>query len=416
MHMHLKPAGRTCLAVVVLTVAFAAPARAGDWPQWRGPERNGISRETAWRAEFPPQGPKRLWQANVGLGHAAVSVAEGRAYTTGNENDRDTLYCLDAVSGEVQWEHSYPEPLLPRSYQGGTTSTPTIHDGRVYVISKSGHLRCLEAKSGSVLWEKNLAAEIRAEQPTWGFASSVLIDGDRAVVNVGTHGAAVDRRTGRLLWSTGRAASGYATPVPFESDGQAQYLIFAAKELVAVRADNGRVAWKFPWKTSYDVNAADPIVAGPGRIFITSGYNHGCALLEVRDGRPAAVWENRNLRGQLNAPVLIDGHLYGFDGDTGRAQLVCMELASGAVKWTFRDPRHGALTAAAGKLIVIGETGELLIAEANPHQFMPVSRAQIAGGTYWTTPVLANGLLYLRSAQGRLTCLDLREPTVAPAR
>lgn len=411
----LFPPSLLLLAAAALILAAAPAVPADDWPRWRGPQGNNISAETGWQAQFPAEGPRTLWTAEVGLGFSSVTVAQGRAYTVGNRDEKDTIYCFDAASGEVVWKHAYDHPLDAKYYGGGSSGTPTIDAGLVYTVSKRGHVHCLDATTGAVKWAKNLAEETKSKMPTWGFASSVFIDGQRAVINMGTHGVAFDKTTGRVLWTTGTAESGYATPVPFEQGGQRLYLIFAARDLVAVRADTGAKVWSHRWKTSYDVNSADPVVLAPNLIFLGSGYERGSALLDVSGSQPKVVWENKNLRPMLNAPVALGDHLYGIDGNTGKAQLRCVEARSGEVVWTFPDTGHGALTAANGHLIVISENGELLIGRASPQPFAPLARAQVSGGTFWTVPVLAQGRLYLRNGDGRLTCLDLRGTRVASA-
>lgn len=404
-------------AVVLLALAGSSGESWGeDWPHWRGPQRTGISAEKGWSAEFPADGPKVLWTAKVGKGFSAVSVADGKAYTLGNDGKQDTIYCFDAATGKEVWKHSYAHPLDAKYYQGGSSGTPTISGGKVYQLSRRGHLHCLDAATGAVAWQKNLATDLGVKIPEWGFASSVLIDGDRAVVNVGDHGAALNKNTGAVLWKTGTAESGYATPLPFEQGGEKLYLVFAAKELVAVRADNGTKVWAQKWETSYDVNAADPVIAGADRIFIASGYERGGALVEVKGGQPKILWENKNLRTQLNAAVLLGDHLYAIDGNTGKGQLRCVELATGAVKWTFPDTNHGAMTVADGRLIVVSEKGELMVGDATPTGFKPVSRAQVSGGLFWTAPVLSHGRIYVRNGEGVLTCLDVSGSKVASAR
>ncbi len=399
-------------AAVLLAVSAgllaSQPGVAGDWPRWRGPDLDGISKERGWKPAFSADGPKVLWKAEVGKGFASVSVADGLAYTTGNASDTDTVYALDVETGRVVWKHSYPHPLDPKYYEGGTSATPTVDGGRVYTLSKRGHMHVLDAKTGAVIWGRNVAEEIGAKMPTWGYAGSVVIDGDMAVLNVGTHGLAVDKNTGKVLWKTGAEEAGYATPVPFTHGGQKLYLIFAAKELVAVRAATGEKVWSHKWETSYDVNAAYPVICGPDRVFIASGYNTGGALLDVSGGKPKVVWQNKNIRSHFNPAILVGKHLYAIDGDVGKAQLRAVDMATGAVAWTFKDPNHGAILVSDGKLIVISERGELMVGNLSPAGFKPTSRAQVSGGKFWTVPVLANGRLYVRNAEGLVTCLDLR--------
>jgi outer membrane protein assembly factor BamB len=244
--------------------------------------------------------------------------------------------------------------------------------------------------------------------PSWGFASSVLVDGDVCFVNAGAAGTAFDKKTGKVLWSSGRDAAGYSTPVPFESGGERALALCLRQDVAAVRAKDGKELWRHPWKTSWDVNAADPVVSN-GRIFFSSGYNHGGALLDVSGGKPKLIWENKNMRNHFNSCVLMGGFLYGFDDDANKPDataLKCVELASGAVKWTEKVAA-GGLMAADGKLIAISGKGELMVVEATSDKFKAISRAQVLGGKCWTTPVLANGQVFCRNAKGDLVCLDV---------
>lgn len=402
-------------AITLLAALSHFALSAGDWPRWRGPNLNGISTETGWSTEWPAEGPRQLWKAKVGTGMSSVSVANGHAYTMGNREGQETVFCFDAESGKEVWKHTYESPLDPKYYVGGPSATPTVDGDTVYTLSRRGDFFAFDAATGAVRWSKNIAQETGAKLPEWGFAGSPLVDGDRLILNVGTAGTAVDKQTGKVVWSTGPDMAGYATAVPMQHDSKKHFLIFSAKQLAAVSAADGKIVWSHPWETSYDVNAADPIVVGPGRVFISSGYGRGGALLEIRDGRPSVIWENKNMRNQMNACVLVDGHLYGIDGnERGRdTTLRCIEAATGAVKWSFKDPAHGAVSAAGGHLIVLGEKGELMVGKISPAEFKPVARAQVLGGQCWTVPVLAHGRLYLRNSAGDLVCVSLRPPQTA---
>ncbi len=393
-----------CVIVFILTVCSATAA---DWSRWRGPEGNGISKETGWSAQWPADGPKRLWKANVGIGFASFSVANGRVYTTGNKDDTDTIFCFDANTGKEIWKHSYPEKLDPKYYEGGTSATPTVDGDRVYNLSKQGQLFCLDAAKGTVIWSQNVAKELNAKLPTWGFAGSVFIEGEVALLNVGSAGAALDKKTGKAIWSSGSEEAGYSTPVTFDRRGELCVALAGKEHILTVRFTDGKELCRHPWKTGYDVNAADPIISGE-QMFVSSGYGHGCALLDISVTPPKVIWENKNLRSHLSPAVLIGGFLYGSDDDSYRpnATFKCVELKTGEVKWAEKTG-FVSLMAADGKLIALTAKGELLTVEATPEVFKPISRAQVLGGKCWTVPVLANGKIYCRNAAGDVVCLDV---------
>jgi outer membrane protein assembly factor BamB len=380
----------------------AATAKAEDWNRYRGPNLNGISKETGWQANWPVEGPKRLWKASVGVGFSSVTVSQGHVYTIGNADDTDTVFCFDAVSGKPVWKHPYPCKLDPKYYEGGPSSTPTVDGDRVYTMSKKGDLLCLNSSNGEVVWSKNVHDELGAQEPTWGFAGSPLVEGDKLILNVGEAGTAFDKKTGKLIWTSGKGVSGYSTPVPFDQGKQRCVAIMAAKSVIAVKVADGKEVWSYPWETTYDVNAANPIISD-GRIFISSGYGHGCALLDISKDKPAKIWENKNMRNHFASSILWKGSIYGVDEN----ELKCLTWDNGEVKWGEKKFGKGSLMMADGKIIGLSEKGELMVAEATPAAFKPVSQAQVLGGKCWSVPVLSNGKVYCRNAKGDLVCLDV---------
>lgn len=391
------------------TTAENSAAAPGEWYRWRGPDLTGISPDKNWNPEFPPEGPKQLWKQNVGAGFSSMSVANGRVYTMGHKSGQDTVYCFDLESGREIWKHSYPAELGDKYYGGGPSATPTVDGNAVYTLSKLGDIFCLDSSTGKVIWSKNLSKELSAEIPTWGFASSVLVMDDRAFVNVGTFGTALNKNNGEVIWTTGKDASGYATPVPFTMDGEPALAIFAAHYIVGIHQSDGSMLWRHPWKTDYDVNAADPIISG-NTVFISSGYGTGCALIEFRKGDASELWRNKEMRNMVNTCVLVDGYIYGIDGqvDDRRSNLKCLDLKTGEVKWIEPVLGAGTLIASNGKLIILAGKGELIIAEASPDSFQEISRAQVIGGTNWTPPALSSGRILCRNGEGTLVCLDVR--------
>ena len=389
----------TTLAVCMILALLVAGTRAADWPNYAGPNHDGISTETGWNP-LALNEVKIVWQAEIGVGFSSVAVAGGKAYAMGNINkNTDVVYCFDAVSGKELWRHEYPEPLNPKYYEGGSSSTPTVHDGKVYTLSKSGKVFCLEAETGKVVWDRKLPHKA----PTWGFSSSGLVGGETIIFNVGSAGVALNTASGEVVWNSGSGESGYATPVPFQSpDGASLIAIFGKDTLIAVDPADGTLKWSFPWKTENDVNAANPIIRGD-EILITSGYNHGAALVKIA-GQPTAVWENKNMRSQMSGPVRIGEHIYGINQN----ELACLEWKTGKTVWAERKTGNGSLSAAGDKLIVVSERGRLMIVEATPEGFKELSGADLLSARCWSPPTLANGYIYVRNSPGKLVCVDVR--------
>lgn len=388
-------------AVCALTL-LSGMSNAADWPHWRGPDANGISKETGWQIQWPAPGPKVLWKARVGIGFSSFAVANGRACTMGNANDTDTVFCFDAATGREIWKHTYASPLDAKYYEGGTSATPTVDGGRVYTLSKRGEVFCLDAAKGTVLWSKKLADELGAKRPTWGFASSALIQGDLVLFNLGSAGTALNKQDGKVVWTSGKDEAGYSTPVPFDAaDGRA-VMLCTKEHVAAVLVADGKELWRYPWKTQYEVNAADPILSGD-QVFVSSGYNRGASVFKISGTDGVKVWESKVMRNHMNSCVLWQEHLYGVD----ESELRCITWAAGEVKWGDRKFGKGSLMMADGKLIALSEKGELIIAEASPGEFKPLARAQVIGGKCWTTPVLSNGRIYCRNAAGDVVCVDV---------
>jgi hypothetical protein len=381
-----------------------------DWPCWRGPERDGNSRERGWTWKWGTNGPAVLWRASVGKGFSSFAVADGWVYTLGNSQDADTVWCLAADTGVVRWRHTYPCASQPLSYEGGPSATPAVDGQRLYSFSKDGHLICLETATGRVAWSKKFDPWPFREgdwRNTWRYASSPLVAGDRVFLGLGQAGAAFAKQDGATVWESPPGHPGYSSPVPFRAGEVPGLVFFSGRSVIGVRRATGTTLWEIPWKTLWDLNAADPVVHGD-RVFVSSGNGVGCALFDVAVVPPRELWRNRNLKTTVNSAVLSQGHIYGFN-DT---HLACLSWETGAERWTTRDVRNGSLIVAADKLVLLSETGKLVVADATPDAYRHLAQAQILDGRCWTTPVLSHGRLLARNAAGDVVCLDLR--TVAP--
>lgn len=392
-----------------LFLALALPAaQAADWPHWRGPAKNGISEESI-STNFPADGPKVVWKASVGIGFSSFSVAAGRVYTIGWAEDKDTVFCFDAATGKEIWKHTYDAEQGDKYYEGGPSSTPTIDGDHVYTLSKWGDVFCFQAATGKIVWQKNAATEFGIEPPTWGFASSPLVHGKQLILNIGARGCALDKTSGKAIWSSDKEEdTGYTSATLSKIGGKDVLLMANGKVYQAIDPADGKELFNIPWVTRYGVNAADPIVSGD-KMFISTGYGKGCALFEVTASSAKQVWQNRDMRTQMNPCILIDGHLYGVDGDeSSKTLLKCLDFATGETKWTEPTAKMGSVVAAKNALIVLSGTGELTIAKRSSESFEAITSAQVLSGRCWSVPVLANGILYCRNAEGEVVALNVK--------
>lgn len=395
-------------AKAVLISLCLTPALAADWPVFRGANRDGTSAEKNWQA-WTSGGPKIAWKAKVGLGFSSIVVADNRAATAGWAGNQDTVFCFEAVTGKALWKHSYAAELGNKFYEGGTTGTPTFDGDQLYWLSRWGDLFCFNAADGKVVWTKNIQRETGFKIPTWGYTGAPLVHGNLLVLNVGEAGLAVEKSTGKLVWKSADGDAGYSTPLVVERGGQPLALLGNSENYLAINLKSGKEVWRHKWLTQYGVNAADPIVSGD-RVFISSGYGKGGALLDLSSGQPKEVWKTKLLRTQFNGAVLHEGHLYGPDGDTTQtASLKCLDLATGQEKWAQPGFGSGGLLIADGKIIALNAKGELMIGPASPAGFTPTARAQVLGGKCWTAPALANGIVYGRSGRGDVVAVDVRK-------
>jgi len=397
--------GLAVLACVLLGSRGAGAGEA-DWPSWRGPDRNGISRETDWNALAFAGGAKVLWKKSVGAGYSGVSIESDQLFTMGNSDGKDTVFCLRPDTGEEWWTFRYD--CADGGYPG-PRATPLIDGANVYVVSREGHLFCLDRKTGVKKWEINIVAEFGAQAPKWGHSGSPWLEGDLLVLNACKSGIALDKKTGKKVWASPSDKCGYATPVVVGSRKNRRALIFGAKALYSVAVATGKEYWSFPWITSYDVNAADPVVTDKG-VFISSGYGKGCAFLDVSGPKPRAAWQHKKMANHFSSSVVLGNHVYGIHGNAGSGVLRCLDLATGEEAWS-ENLGFGALTAADGKLIILNERGGLFIAAAEPSAYREFSRATLeAQPRFWTPPVLCRAKLYCRNDKGALFCVDLAAP------
>jgi outer membrane protein assembly factor BamB len=393
--------------IFLLVCTAYADSRSGDWPQWRGPNGNGTSMETGWNPASIAKKPNIVWQTSVGYGFSSVSIVGKFLYTMGNDGKEDTVFCIDTKNGKVVWKYSYACRL---GQYPGPRATPAIDEGKVYTLSQEGHLFCLNAKNGKMIWKAHLKKDFNVSPPSWGFAGSPIIDGDLLILNAGVSGMALDKLTGKKVWVSGPGTGGYAAPVLFELSGKRYAAIFGKTALYGVDLETGKGVWFYTWRTSHDVNAADPLIAGD-RIFISSNYNAGCAMLQIKDNKAKRLWKNSKFNSHFSSFVYIDGYIYGNDGAAfnDRGTFRCLDAESGKEMWAA-DLGFGSLIAVGNKLIMLNSKGDLIIAEATPDAYTEIARAEgIIPRKCWSPPAFADGRIYLRNDRGKIICVDLNK-------
>ena len=400
---------------ILLFLFLSLSAGADDWPFLFGPTYNGISAEKGWLDDTPSaEDIKVLWKKSVGVSTSAVVVSDGRVYTMSNlgtkgkpETHKDIVYCFDADNGEELWRYVYWCGLNFKSNTpGGPFATPTVNGDGVYTFSRKGDAFCLDSKTGKVKWYRDLANGEGMLTPfQGGFAGSPLVLDKMVIYNAGVAGVALDKMTGKVLWKSDPNIAAQATPVPFKKDGKQYIAMFGGDGLVAVSASDGKEQWRYLWPTKYKTNAPNPVIYG-NKIFISTSYKMGCALLDVTGNKPELIWENKNMQNHYSTSILWNGYLYGFD----IAKLKCMDFATGRDKWTLTGGYgKGGLMMADGKLIVLTEKGVLLIGQASPSAFEPVIEKEIITGKCYAPPVLANRKIYARNLTGDLVCVKTRD-------
>jgi outer membrane protein assembly factor BamB len=405
----------------LLWLACQLSATAGDWAAWLDPQGRGDGNAVSAEplpADLVIDFDNAAWRTNVGIGFSAVAVSGGRVFATGHNGEKgprgnggqESVWCFDASNGELIWKDEYDAPLLPNLHDGGPGASPVVADGVLYTVSKDGRMHSYEASSGKLNWSRELMSETGMRRPPeWGYAGSPVILGDWVLVESGST-MALDRKTGEVAWRSKNFTPAYGSATVFEQGGQSWVAVLKTEGLVILdpKRKGGSVAFH-PWETSFQTNANTPMAIG-NQLFVSTGYDRGCTLLGFDGTNLSVIYENQTMCNHMGNAVLINGHLYGFDGTAHRGrevELVCMELASGEEKWRHKGLRYGTLIGAGDQLVVLSERGELLIGKASPQGWDPVHEEQILGGRCWTMPIWSNGLLYLRNSRGDLLALKL---------
>ena len=398
------------------TAAAASPAAEtssdlGDWSGFRGPLRDGAYRERPIRTDWPVEGLKPLWKQPIGGGYASFAVSRGRAFTIEQRGAEEVAAAYDVLTGREIWTNSWSAFFQEFMGGDGPRATPAAADGIVYVLGATGELRAVDESSGKTIWRKDILEDSGASNVQWGMAGSPLIVDDMVVVHPGGPGQSVvayNRRTGARVWATQSDRAGYAAPMLATLAGVRQIVVFSASRVMGLSTDAGTLLWAHPWQTQYDINAAQPLVVGENRLFVSSGYGTGAAVIEIaRSGSGLSareVWRNIRMKNRFNSAVLHDGFVYGFD----EGIFACVDAATGDLKWKAGRYGYGQVLLASGHLIVLTEEGDLVLVRATPERHDERARFSAIQGKTWNVPAITGGILLVRNL-AEMAAFDLRK-------
>ncbi|MGE5607728.1 MAG: PQQ-binding-like beta-propeller repeat protein [Bacillota bacterium] len=409
--------------------AFAAAAESFDWPQWQGPDRNGVSKEQGLLKEWPKDGPALAWKIKgLGGGYSAPSIAAGKIFGMSNRGDDEVIWALSEADGKELWVTRLGPAFQQGMPQGkeGTGCTPTVDGERLYVVGLGGDLACLQVSDGKILWQRSFTRDFGGRLPTWRFNESPLVDGDKVICTPGGPDAtlvALDKLTGKTIWKSqvpGNPGAAYASAIAIDFEGQRQYVQLTAKALVGVAASDGKFLWRYDKPANRNgINCSTPVYHD-GLVFAASAYGAGGGLVKLSKDASGAikaeeVYFSKKMQNHHGGMILLDGCLYGANGGNEGGYLVCLDFKTGNVLWDERDSGQrrapkGSLAMADGRLYYRTEKGTMLLIEPNPKEYVERGRFEQPDRSEqpaWSHPVVANGKLYLRD-QDVMFCYDIK--------
>lgn len=382
-------------------VALAATEE--DMPAYRGVKRDGVAVGPALARDWTKQPPRKLWRHPVGAGYAAFAIAGNAAVTIEQRKGDEAVVCYDSDTGAERWVYSYPASFTEPLGGPGPRATPTIYEGEVYSLGAKGRLACLDGANGKEKWHVEVLEN--NDNVMWAMSGSPLVYGDVVVVNPGVQAkkeslralVAYDRKTGKRVWGSGTTKAGYASPMLATIEGVEQIVLFDGVEIAGYAAKDGTKLWSEPWKTHMEINVAQPLVLNGNQVFVSSGYTVGCALLEVTKGEDGwsvrELWRNKLLRSKMSSPLFYKDSIYGLDDGV----LVCLDAKSGERKWKGKRYGHGQILLSEDLIVILAESGKLVLVEATPEAFRELASVQAIEGRTWNYLALARGRVYVRN-------------------
>jgi outer membrane protein assembly factor BamB len=406
---------KSTLPPAATTTAAAAVRDPGTtyWTDFRGPLRDGHYRERPIVTEWPAGGLKPLWKQPVGAGYASFVIAHGRAFTIEQRGNQEVVAAYDVPTGRELWTNAWTAAFQEMMGGDGPRATPTWADGRIYALGAQGELRSIDEATGRTAWRTNILDDTGSQNLQWGMAASPLIVDNTVVVLPGGSNkqsiVAYERQTGARAWSAEGDQQAYSSPMLVTLAGVRQILVFSASRLMGLSPDGGKVLWSYPWKTQFDINASQPLVVGDNRVFVSTGYGTGAAMLELTASgdtlSPKALWTSIRMKNQFSSSVLYNGYIYGLD----EAILACIDASTGDLKWKGGRYGYGQVMLASGHLIVLTDEGDLVLVRATPERHDERVRFSVLNGKTWNHPAMADGYLIVRNL-AEMAAFDLRMP------
>lgn len=391
-------------------VAASIKSTRSYWTNYRGPARDGRYDEGPIRTTWPAEGLPLLWKQPIGGGYASFVVAEGMAFTIEQRRKQEVVAAYDVETGRELWTHASDAEFRESMGGDGPRATPTWEGGRLWALGAEGDLRCFDARTGKLHWSKNILTDNGASNLQWGMAAAPLIVDDKVVVLPGGRSGksvvAYNKLTGAPIWRSLNDTQAYVSPMLVTLAGKRQILVETSNRVVGITVEDGALLWETSWNTDMGINCAQPIVIDSNRIFISSGYGKGAALVEISsngDGLTARkVWENSSMKNKFNSSVLYQGNVYGLD----EGILTCVDVKTGERRWKGGRYGYGQVILASGHLVVITDTGELVLVNASPDKHTELAKFSALEGKTWNYPAIADGRLLVRN-QTQMACFDL---------
>ncbi len=409
----------TLLSATLLFTSIQENSKADDWPQWRGPNRDGISTETGLLGTWPEAGPTVIWKAGgLGGGYSSPAIVGGKIFGTGYSNGEESVWALSLTDGKEIWKRSFAkvaEKYGDIEYSEGPRATPTVDGDFLYVLGAAGHLACVETADGKVLWTKNLVSDFGGEvMSDWGYAEAPLIEGDKILCTPGGKDGtvvALDRKTGSLIWQSNdlQDPAAYSSLVAAEIAGKKQAVVLTGASVAGIDVENGKVLWQIARKGKIAV-VPTPIIH-EDHVWVTSGYGVGSHQYKISasDGKFTAeeVYATRKLKNEFGGAIRVGDYVYASSG----VAFICMDFKTGKVLSKSRSIGGGGLLYADGRFYLRNDRGTLALIEADQENYTEKGKFEQSDRSEnktWPTPVIVDGRLYLRD-QGTLLCYDIEK-------